>query len=336
MTELIGVGAARRAVERFVSGYSGRGLALLLLTGPPGSGKTTLAEWALKSAGYVVYRSSSEESTARETAHVLKFCRSAHSVDVMLAGGARRRRAVFVDDCLPDAKSISTVYNAIKAARADVLMIGCIGRSVKAPEVRRRASLAVSVPYPPCGAVASLLRERFGDEITAEAGARCAEAAGGCVPKAVQLARGELYGTRARESARAVDSTIFDDVARGFRMVSAGCRFKDVEAAVSNEPSMAAMILRESLASPSSETREAFRAMSKIAPGSWLGGTVSAAVFVETCMRERRALDAAALKFPRCYTTTSSRSSNVKKRAAADARAVAIKRTDTCADGRRS
>lgn len=331
---LIGVEAARRTVSQFVLGYSEKDLKLLLLSGPPGSGKTTLVEQALKSSDYTVYRSSAEESTARETAQILKFCRTAHSVDTMLARGTKRRRAVFVDDCLPDAKSISTVYDALKKAGCRVLLVASIGRSVKAPEVRRRAALIVAVPYPSRRACASLLRAQFGDQISKEAAKRCAEAADGCVPKAISLTRGELYGTVAKESARGVDTTIFDDVARGFSMAASGRRFKDVEVAISSEPSMSAMILRESLPAPCAATREAFRQMTKIAPGSWLGGTISAVVFMETCLREKEALDQATLKFPRCYTTTSSRTSNVKKRLAADVKSIT--KTDTCAYGRRS
>lgn len=336
---LIGVDAARRAVDRFVAGYAGGELKLLLMSGPPGSGKTTLVERALRAGDYVVYRTTSEESTARETKQILKFCRAAHSVDAMLARGTARRRAVFVDDCLPDAKSISTVYDALKKAGCAVLLVASVGRSAKAPEVRRRTALTVAVPYPAPAATAALLRARFGGDVSDAACERCAEAADGCVPKAVQLARGEQCGTAARRPLRGVDTTVFDDVARGLEMAAAGGRFKDVEVAVSCEPSMCAMILRESLASPAPATREAFRRLSKVAPGSWLGPAISAAVFMETCLRERRALEAAPLRFPRCYTTTSSRTANARKRLAADAQAVDALRSPppgSGADGRRS
>lgn len=329
---LIGVGSALRAVDDFVAGYSDKDLKLLLVSGPPGSGKTTLVERALWGGDYIVYRASSDMSGARAKDEILKFCRAAHSVDAMLARRTRRRRAVFVDDCLPDAKSIAGVFDSLKSAGCRVLLIGSIGRSVKAPEVRRRSALIVSVPYPPRRDVAKLVKTQFGEQLSDEAALRCAVAADGCVPKAVSLARGELCGSVARESARGVDTTIFDDVARGLSMAVSGRRFKDVEAAVSSEPSMSAMILRESLPKPSPRTREAFRMLSKIAPGSCFAPTISAAVFVETCVREKTALDRATLKFPRCYTTTSSRTCNARKRLLGES----LKGTDTCAAGHRS
>ena len=222
-----------------------------------------------------------------------------------------------LDDSLPDTKSISTVYDAVKRAGADVLVVGTLGRSAKAPDVRRRAHATVAVPYPPRRALLAHLKSLFGREVRADAYRRCADASGGSVQKAVQLVRGELYGTRAVEAPKGVDTTMFEDVARGFGYCASGRPFKDVEVAVSNEPSMSAMILRESVPSPCAGTRKAFRDLSKTPPGSWYGTVASTVAFVETALREKEQLRSATLRFPRCYTTTSSRTASIRKRLAA-------------------
>lgn len=315
---LIGIDTAKRAVDGFVSGYDGKGIKLLLLTGPPGSGKTTLIEDVLKTHDYVVYRATAGESTSREKAKAQHFCRTAHSVDVMLAGKTQRKRAVLLDNCLSDAKSISTIYDSLKKICANVLVIGTIGRSTKAPDVRRRASAILTVPYPSKRALVTYLKDTFGKEAKQEVYKRCADASEGNVQKAIQLVRGELYGTRATESLKGVDTTIFEDVARAFAYCVKRKPFKDVEIAISSEPSMSAMIIRESIPNPSSETRKVYRMLSKTPPGSWLGTIASTIAFAETSLREKDVLDHATLKFPRCYTTTSSRTSNTKKKLAAD------------------
>ena len=321
---LVGIDSARKGVDAAVEGYGGKGVKLILLTGPPGSGKTTLIEEVLEAHDYVVYRAAAGESTSRENAKAQQFCRTAHSVDVMLSGETQRRRAVLLDNCLADAKSIGTVYDSLKAIRADVLVVAAIGRSAKAPGVRRRADVTIAVPYPSKRAMVSHLKALFGKEAKQDALKRCADASGGSVQKAEQLVRGELYGTRAVEAARGVDTTIFEDVARGFGYCVGGRPFKDVEVAISCEPSMSAMIIRESLPCPSPETRRAYRMLSKTHPGSWYGTVASAVAFAETALRERAQLEKAVFRFPRCYTTTSSRTSNAKKRLAeAEAEAAA-------------
>lgn len=273
---------------------------------------------ALAGTDFVVYRSTADETVTREMALVDRFCRTVHSVHALLEGRRACRRAVFLDDCLPDARSISKVYDMLKLAGARVMVIACLGQSIKAPEAHRRAAEVVRVRYPAPPVTAEHILVAFRDgQASPEAARRCAEAAGGCVPKAEQLLRSELYGTRAVEALRGVDTTIFEDVARAVALARRGRPFPDVEVAISNEPSLSAMILRESLPRPSPGTRDAFRMLSRTPPGA--GHAFATCVFVETCLRERGALDTSRLRFPRCYTTTSSRTVSLRKRAAAEA-----------------
>ena len=313
MPELFGVDAARRSIEQFLSSYSGDGARLLLISGPPGCGKSTLAEQGLASHGYSFYTASTDQTASRETASILRFCRSCSTVLSLLSGERFQRRAVLLDDYLPDVKSIASVFDAIKRSGASVVVVACVGRSAKAPEVRRRASLTVQVQYPPVAAVEAHLSSVFGGQLTREAVARCAVASEGCVQKAVQLCLGEMYGTAASEPKRGVDTTIFEDVSRAIGFVASGRKFSDVEVAISCEPSMSAMIIRESVPKSSPGTRRAFRQLSKIPQGSPFGSAFATAVFAEACLRESKALSGAALRFPSCYTTSSSRACRLKK-----------------------
>eukprot|EP00873_Tetraselmis_striata_P033822 jgi/Tetstr1/454086/TSEL_041005.t1 len=239
--DLVGVAAPRLAIERALARFAGDGLCLLLVTGPPGSGKTTLVNRALAGTDFVVYRSTADETVTREMALVDRFCRTVHSVHALLEGRRACRRAVFLDDCLPDARSISKVYDMLKLAGARVMVIACLGQSIKAPEAHRRAAEVVRVRYPAPPVTAEHILVAFRDgQASPEAARRCAEAAGGCVPKAEQLLRSELYGTRAVEALRGVDTTIFEDVARAVALARRGRPFPDVEVAISNEPSLRA------------------------------------------------------------------------------------------------
>jgi hypothetical protein len=313
MPELIGVDAASRAIDRFLASYCGDGVSMLLISGPPGCGKSTLAERGLLGHGYSFYTASTDETASRETASILRYCRACSSVASLLSGQRSPRRAVLLDDYLPDIKSIASVYDAIKRSGCSIVVVACVGRSAKAPEVRRRASLTVHIQYPPVAAVEAHLASLFGEELSREAVIRSARASGGCVQKAVQLAMGEMYGTPATEPKRGVDTTIFEDVSRAIQYVSRGSSFSDVEVAISCEPSMSALIVRESVPKSSSGTRRAFRQLSKIPQGSSFGSAFATAVFAEACLREAKALSGATLRFPACYTTSSSRACKLKK-----------------------
>lgn len=313
---MFGVDEAVKSVRDAVGAFGGKGVELVLVTGPPGSGKTTIVNEALEAHDYVVYMCTAGESVSKESEKALRFCKTSHSVEALINGTTSRRRAVFLDDSLPDTKSIAAVYDLLKREKCSVLVVATLNMSAKAPEVRRRASRTVVVRYPCKQVVVAFLRDQFGESAGDETYSRCADASGGSVMKAVRLVQGEMYGTLAEEPARGGDTTIFDDVARGLSYSYSGRHLKDVEAAVSNEPSMAAMILRESIPHASPGTRGAFRMLSKTPPGTWIGALAATVAFAETAARERGALESAPLKFPRCYTTTSSRSSNTKKRIA--------------------
>lgn len=316
---MLGLDESIKAIRNAVGSYDGRGVMLVLVSGPRGSGKTSISAEALEFHNYVVYSFTAGESVQKESEKAIRFSKTTHSVEALINGTTSRRRALFVDDCFPDTKSIATVFDTLKKAKCNVLMLASLNGSAKAQDVRRRASVTVTVGYPSKKDIAALLKEKFGSSADDETYDRCAQESGGAVMKAIQLVRGELYGTEARNESKG--DTIFDDVAKGIALCLSGKSFNDVEASVSNEPSMAAMILRESIPNASPGTRQAFRDMSKTPPGTRIGAIAAAVAFAETASRERGSLKSGSLKFPRCYTVASSRICNIKKRSAAQGNA---------------
>lgn len=311
---LVGVDESLRALDAALRGLPAEGAALVLLRGPPGSGKTSAAEDALARFGYSVYRAGAE-SVPLEIRKIKKFCATTSTVADLLSGAARRPRAVLVDDAL-DGRSVCSLFDALRSAGARVLVVASVGRSAKAPDVQRRASAVVRFGYVDAALLERLLAGDNPGEDPVRV-RRCASASGGCVPRARQLLAAERYGTVAEPSARGVDTTIFDDVERALRMREEGRPYADVERAISNEPSMAALVLRSSLPAPGPATRAAFRDMSRVPGGDWFSAACSTAVFVRTARAEGCGGGHEARAFPRCYTTLSSRATNARRRAEA-------------------
>lgn len=310
---IVGIDSAVRSVQTVVSEYDGVSHLMLLVVGPPGSGKTTVCAQALAASGYAIYNPVSGDSLAKEIVRVVSFCSTVNSVGAMLKLDNKKRKAVFVDDLLPDSKSVCAVVDAVRKLPKGALVVVCTGRSNKAPTVVRRADVVVTFHYPEIDRTVAHLTRRFA-ELDAGTIRTCAENAAGCVPKAAQLCVGELYGTKSVDSPAGVDCSIFDDVKRALSLAVSGRGFKDVEIAISSEPSMCVMILRESTPRASPETRAAFLAYSRTPPGSWIGSVASTACFMEIALREQAQLANARMIFPRCYTTASSRACALKKK----------------------
>lgn len=310
---IVGIDSAVSAVESEMSRFDGKAHRFLLVLGPPGSGKTTVVSKALELHKYHVYTPNPGDTLSKELSRMTSFCNTKNTVQSLINCEKDRRKAIFIDDILPDVKSVCAVVDALKKLGKGTLIVACAGRSFKAPTVTRRASAIVRFEYPSFDdAVGYLLRRFEGDGLDADSVKQCAANADCCVPRAVQLCVGELYGTKS-VACNVVDCSIFEYVKRAVSLAVEGRGFKDVEAAVSSEPSMSVMILRESTPRPSPETRKAILNLSKTPPGTWIGSVSSTACFMEIALREREHLRDAKLLFPRCYTTASSRACSLKK-----------------------
>ncbi len=313
MDDIVGIDSAVAAVDYEIASYDGKSHRFLLVLGPPGSGKTTVVSRALERYKYHVYTPTPGDTLSKELSRMASFCNTRNTVQSLINCEKDRRKAIFVDDILPDVKSVCAVVDSVKKLARGTLVVACAGRSFKAPTVTRRASATVRFEYPSLDvAVGHLLRRFEGDGLDPDAVRQCAENADCCVPRAAQLCVGELYGTKS-VACNVVDCSIFEYVKRAVSLAVEGRGFKEVEAAVSSEPSMSVMILRESTPRPCPETRKAILDLSKTPPGTWIGSVSSTACFLEIALREQDHLRGAKLLFPRCYTTASSRACSLKK-----------------------
>jgi hypothetical protein len=290
---------------------------MVLVVGPPGSGRTTLARSALRSQGFQVHSATSFESTHREISKALSFCSTKGPVDALLSGtqpgDAMARRAVLLDDNLPDVKSISTAFDALKAAGCRVLVVSCVTRTTKTVTVTRRSSDIVFVDYPRTAELTRWLRETS-PGLGEAAARRCVRSASRCVPKALSLIEGEKIGTRATAPIKLVDCTIFDEVAKAVKVADARqATFTDIEIAVSSEPSLCALILRDAFAADgaSRQITDAFRWFSRTPPGDYFGPVAAAGIFWGMLLSnpDRKHV----YRFPKCYTITSSRTMEARK-----------------------
>jgi DNA polymerase III delta prime subunit len=313
MDDIVGIDSAVAAVESAIERYDGKTHLFLLVLGPPGSGKTTVVSRALELHKYHVYNPTPGDTLSKELSRMASFCNTRNTVQSLINCEKDKRKAIFIDDILPDVKSVCAVVDSVKKLARGTLVVACAGRSFKAPTVTRRASATARFEYPSLDVTVGYLLRRFeADGIHPDAVRRCAENADCCVPRAAQLCIGELYGTKS-VACNVVDCSIFEYVKRAVTLVVDGRGFKEVEAAVSSEPSMSAMILRESTPRPSPETRRAILDLSKTPPGTWIGSVSSTVCFMEIALRERDHLRSAKLLFPRCYTMASSRACSLKK-----------------------
>nr|WRJ69592.1 putative ATPase family protein [Oceanusvirus sp.] len=316
---LLGVGAAAERLASVFETYDGSDLRMVLVVGPPGSGRSTLVRTSLKAKGFDFHLATSSESTNREIAKALSFCSTKGTVDSLLSGKnpveARARRAVLLDDNLPDVKSISTAFDAIKAAGCKVLVVACVTRTTKTVAATRRASVIVTVDYPKSPELVKWLREK-NPELSEEAARRCVRSAGRCVPKALSMVESEKTGTKSTTPIKLIDCTIFDEVAKAVKVADGKkSTFSNVEIAVSSEPSLCALILRDAFSArgASKHVTDTFRWFSQTPPGDYFGPVAAAVVF--RGMLLKHADRNHVYRFPKCYTITSSRTMEGRKHA---------------------
>lgn len=314
--DLVGLYCAKKRLDHILSTRSvDSQTELILLVGPPGSGRTTLTKHLLKENEYHVHEVSPEGTVAGEISSALSFCKTKGTVDTLLMQVFKKKRAVFIDDCLNDLKSMCNMFESIKKGGCKALVIASINSSTRATELRKKSTDIIRFEYPTRNeCITYVLRST---DVRYEIVARCVDAGKRSIPKILSLIEGELGGTVAEEVIKPVDATIFEEASNAIQIVNSGRPFSDIEVAVSSEPALNAMLLRYAIRDPHPRVRRAFKNLSKTQQCTWVGSIMSTVAFAEAAKTHGREIFE--LKFPRYYTIASSRANNMKKMAQAEA-----------------
>ena len=329
--ELVGAEVLRASAEldAALSDRDGPATRLLLLRGPPASGKTVVAARALRRAGFDVKSFVPGLTAGQLLAECLEFAMLAGSVESMVAG-ARKPRALFVDGSFADGKSLARLYDQLAKQKRAIVILACAGCASRMPEVLRRVNRVVVLPYPtPAETLARFWKyaEHRGmmdlakrrDDV-----AKRAETSEGCIHRFLIGLESLLAGTVAEYTF--YDTTILQDVQRCVRNVCAGSiGFKEIERTVSTEPALAALIAHGELHDNCSLSD--YRAvLDDFARCSELPGTQRvlmtalfascAALYAKKARARARAAPFVSV-FPKCYTVMSTRAAAAKRAAAA-------------------
>ena len=317
---------------------------LVLVHGPPMSGKRSLSERAVRESGFEAHRPSHCAHAREVFDGVLDFCKSsAPGVDRMISGGAKViGKAVMIFDCLSSSRkySLTGLVDALRGAMARklppwpiVVVATCQVCPGKSSSVTRACDAVIEVSHPgPDDCFRHLTRmfsRRDGgvgeplDEVRLRRA--CDSEAGGGVVASLT----EYYSPRERsgEESRCppLYSGFVDSVEwalRRSREPPEADTFAQVSSAISNEPALAALILREAPDPPPPRPTSGIeRARSRLAYMSLSDGVEALRGFdgmsteVAAASFEMMAVSTSAappLPFPRSFSMASARRQYIK------------------------
>lgn len=346
---LLGLAGAEARVEAFFSATNPdartRTPPLLLVSGPPDSGKTTLCETALARAGCEVLRFSGEgDSLPAILSAARAFAGSAGpglvtSMTTRPGAAAAASKALFLDDCLPDSAAAAGLLDSLSHSRALVVVAMQTPGRRPAAELVARASVAVELSRPPPPAAARRLLQARSPEGAADARGAEAEAeaeallrgdAGGSMVRALCLLESRTWGDCAASGPNplGIDDGFMSRVATTMNAISSGAwGLQEVTLSISSEPAMAVMLAHEwrpDLCAPEARGA-ALRDLAAFGRLSHSLGSVTETLCAGTLMRFARSPGGGAPGggFPACYSALSQRAAATKRAAAEEARSVA-------------
>lgn len=266
--ELVGSSArdAKRALAAALRDAAERdGPSLMILKGPPGSGKTAVCRRALRDASSHV--TSVDPSCSASAAVSEVRMRMSFAADVADSMAERRPvpgqeasppdeqeapgrlRSVLLDDAVQDCKALSRLYDELTARRPSprVAIVVCFPRSARVQSVARRACFCHSITYPSRDETIAWAEEVLrSSSIEAEerllaAVAAASDASQAC-PHRTALA---LLLRNTREGFRDMDMTIVQVIKESIAAARSGAGYDEVRDAISNEPTISAMTALE-------------------------------------------------------------------------------------------
>ncbi|AUF82177.1 putative ATPase family protein [Tetraselmis virus 1] len=312
----IGISKQINELNQELEDYKGEDTRLIIIIGPPGSGRTSVCKDLLKKNNYNTHTVSANECISKEISKIMFFCGTIGNVDVLLSGTGDSKRSVFVDDVISDIKTVVNTYDALKKKKNNVLMIICCNRTTKITSVQRRAKRIIEFDYPKITILTEFMKKKF-PNVPRDAIKRCVKYSNRCVQKCVMLIESEQSGTKATESIKLVDCSIFDEVQKAISVIDkpySDTTFSDIEVATSSEPGLCLLIIRDAVCSPrvpiTKETFLDFNFYVKIQPSEWFSTLASTVIFYKIA-KQCKVINK--FKFPKCYTIMSTRMTNIKK-----------------------
>jgi hypothetical protein len=309
---------------------------MVVIHGPPGAGKTSVAEVCLARAGFTVHRPLSAAPARDVIRSAVDFSLSAGG-HYCLTGGVRPAgKAILVDDVLSvgakhsPASMLAEIRAALLPRQAPlrpVVLIACSnGLPGKTSEVGKVMEVAFAVSHPPPEACAARLTAMFPAIPRIRVVEACRRAEGGGMVASITALFACDDGTEAaRSGAPPMYASFFERVRWAMRASSRppdASTFRAVHGAISNEPALAAMILRDTNcpSDASGATPEARLAYMRASDGvelfrgnEGLASEVAAAAFELMALRTN---PEAEIRFPGSYSVASARSACATRAAA--------------------